>query len=100
MTRTLKGNEPVKPNTIRAAQGRPLDVLCAFLKEGRACNVKTKQDHKALTFTHMRRIRGRAALKVNPLSKPLFDAERPKRDGEDSEPEQEPGSVHPPVLGA
>ena len=103
MSRTVKEAGKFKPGSILEAQGRPVGLLAAWLAEGRCAPCKSSEEHNDMNiyiyiYNKPARLKARRAPQANPEAKPLFDAERPKRDDEpDSEPEQECGSRKPPV---
>jgi len=99
LSRTLNEAEKCVPGSVAEAQGRPVGLLLAWLDKGRSCAVRDKKAHKDLLVQGVApslRRRLRAQFKTDPLSAPLFAAERRKRGGEDSEPEQECGRRGPP----
>lgn len=74
----------------RQGQGRPLGLCIAWLAKGAA--IATKAEHTAAAFatTRVERVECRAMLKAleHPDARGLLEAERPKRHGEDSEPDE------------
>ena len=72
----------------RPAQGRPIGLIC-WLAAG--SQHATKASHRAMPpAAHAARVAARRALRQLPEATPLFEVERPPRDGEQSEPEQAP----------
>ena len=88
-----KGGE-VKERALapkQKGQGRPVGLLIAWLLQGPDCDDKdTHQRRKAALGTpaqrHLR-VAARNWAKQQPELRPLFDLERERRDGEESEPE-------------
>ena len=91
LTRTTVGTKKPKAGSVAAAQGRPLGLLAAWLREGRGVCVHDKGSHKRASCSRAKRVAARRELKAMPDVTPLFEAERKKRPGEDSEPEEEAG---------
>ena len=80
----------VNPNMTanRAGQGRCLGLLTAWCL---ACSDHAdKPSHKKLKPDRPARIAGRAHLRAQPNSAFYFAQERPRRENEESEPEQVP----------
>lgn len=78
----------VKASTVgsRKAQGRPIGALAAWIEEGH--EYATGEEHKTLSFPAQdARRRAREACKAARGYAALTAHERPKRDGEGSEPE-------------
>lgn len=85
--KTRTSAAPGRLRRTRQAQGRPLGHLMAWL-EGQADPAFTGQRlHHAYAPPYAARVAAREALKQLPGSEGLFDAERPKNEGEGSEPE-------------
>ena len=71
----------------KAAQGRPLGLLAAWLHAGCQPAIADRSDHKAWQPTREQRIAGRALVRADPNADLFFAHERPRKEGEDSEPE-------------
>ena len=69
-------------------RGRPLGFLYAWLKASHDAMCNDRIAHMQFAPDLTRRKEAREELKTVHGASGLFDAERPKRDGEDSEPDE------------
>ena len=71
----------------KVAQGRPLGLLAAWLHAGCQPAIADRDDHKSFQPTREQRLAGRALVKADPNADLFLAFERPRREGDDSEPE-------------
>ena len=71
----------------KVAQGRPLGLLAAWLHAGCQPAIADRDDHKAFQPTREQRLAGRALVHADPNADLFLAFERPRRDGEESEPD-------------